>query len=251
MGKARAHFICCRKAAVIRIAYLCFYGAFAALGEALVARPALIWIHSQGPFHTALAWEVPCGALLAVAAAALALLTLWLASSAALDRTPKLPLHVAFLLLVGLCLSLRSACGDPIPPPDPAPPLLDALRAAANQLDQSYAGFYAPDASGLGSALARVRPPPFRRLGRQLPLRARILSSALSAQLTPLPGDQPGTIYIAIAPDGRSAWLTAVTLTGILRLTSGNPAIAEAHSGTHSAPGTDPALPSYPRQSRK
>ena len=48
-----------------------------------------------------------------------------------------------------------------------------------------------------------------------------------------------------------SAWLTAVTLTGILELPAGRPAIAEAHSGTHSAPGTDPALPSYPRQSGK
>ena len=250
MAKRRAHFTSCRKAAVVRIAYLCAYGAFAALGEALVAHPALVWLRSQGPFHAALAWEVRCGALLAVAAAALALLTLWLASSAALDRTPKLPLHVAFLLLLGLSQSLRSACGDPIPPPDPAPSLLDALRVAADQLDQSYAGFYAPDASELGSALASVRPPPFRRLGRQLPLHARILSDADSAQLTPLAGDQPGTIYVAISPDRRAAWLTAVTLTGILELPSGKPAIAEAHSGTHSAAGTDPALPSYPRQSR-
>jgi len=80
---------------------------------------------------------------------------------------------------------------------------------------------------------------------------ARILSGAESAQLTPLPDDQPGTIYIAISPDRHSAWLTAVSLTGILQLPSGEPAIAEARSGTHSAPGADPALPSYPRQSRK
>jgi len=101
------------------------------------------------------------------------------------------------------------------------------------------------------SVLAQVRPPPFRRLGRQVPLHARILSGAESAQLTPLPDDQPGTIYVAISLDRHSAWLTAVSLTGILQLPSGRPAIAEARSGTHSAPGTDPALPSYPRQSGK
>ena len=72
---------------MIRIVYLCAYGALAALGEALVARPALVWVQSQGIFHTALAREVPYGALLAVAAAALALFTLWLASRTAVDRT--------------------------------------------------------------------------------------------------------------------------------------------------------------------
>ena len=236
---------------MIRIAYLCAYGALAALGEALVARPALVWVESQGIFHTALAREVPYGALLAVAAAALALFTLWLASRTAVDRTRPTPLHVTFLLLVTACLSLRSASGDPRAPPDPAPSLLDALRVAADELDQRYDGLYAPDAAQFSFALAQVRPPPFRRLGRQVPLHARILSGARSAQLTPLPGDEPATIYIAISPDRHSAWLTAVTLTGILELPSGRPAIAEAHAGSHSAPGADPALPSYPRQSGK
>jgi hypothetical protein len=235
---------------VIRIAYLCAYGAFAALGEALVAHPALTWVRSQGTFHTALAREVPYGALLAAAAATLALFTFWLALHQAVDRAPKIRLHVAFLLLVCVCLSLRSASGDPPPPADPAPSLLDALRVAADELDQRYADHYGPDTALLSTVLAQVRPPPFRRLGRQVPLRARILSGAGSAQLIPLPNDQPGTIYVAISPDRRAAWLTAVTLTGILELPSGRPAIAEAHSGTHSAPGTDPALPSYPRQSR-
>jgi hypothetical protein len=236
---------------MIRIAYLCAYGALAALGEALVARPSLVWVQSQGIFHTALAREVPYGALLAVAVAALALFTLWLVSRTAADRTPSTPLHVTFLLLVGACLSLRSASGNPRPPPDPTPSLLDALRVAADELDQLYAGLYTPDATQLSFALAQVRPPPFRRLGRQVPLHARILSGAGSAQLTPLPGDEPATIYIAISPDRHSAWLTAVTLTGILELPAGRPAIAEAYAGSHSAPGADPGLPSYPRQSRK
>lgn len=236
---------------MIRIAYLCLYGALAALGEALVARPALVWVQSQGIVHTALARKVPYGALLAAAAAALALFTLWLVWRTAVDRTPPLPMHVTFLLLVGVCLSLRSASGNPRPPPDAAPSLLDALRVAADELDQRYEGLYAPDTAHLSFALAQVRPPPFRRLGRQVPLRAQILSAAGSAQLNPLPGDEPATIYIAISPDRRSAWLTAVTLTGILELPSGRPAIAEAHAGSHSAPGADPGLPSYPRQSRK
>src|SRR5439155_1352398 len=80
-------------------------------------------------------------------AAALALFTLWLASRTAVDRTRPTPLHVTFLLLVGACLSLRSASGEPRPLPDPAPSLLDALQVAADELDQRYDGLYAPDAA--------------------------------------------------------------------------------------------------------
>jgi len=233
---------------VIRIAYLCTYGSLAALGEALVVRPAVIWVRSQGIVEAALACEVPYGGLLTAAAAALVVFTLWLVSRAAVDRTPGLAVHVTFLLLVGVCLSLRSACGDTRPPPDPAPLLLEALGVAADELDESYTSIYAPDASRFTIALARVRPPPFRRFGRHLALHARILPGAGGAQLTPLPGDQPGTLYVAISPDRQSAWLTALSLNGSLNLPSGAPAIAEAHSGTHSSPGTDPALPSYPRK---
>jgi hypothetical protein len=234
-------------ASVIRLAYLCAYALLAALGEALVARPALLWIRSQGIFQPALAWDVPYGSLLALSAAALALFTVWLASHTAMVRKPVLPLHVAFLLLVGTCLALRSASGEPRPPPDPAPALVSALGAAAADLDRSYAGLYAPDAAQFASSLAQVAALPFRRLGRRLPVHARILSAADGAQLEPLPDDQPGTLYIAISQDRQSAWLTALSLTGILALSSGRPAIAEAHAGTHSAPGADPKIPSYPR----
>jgi hypothetical protein len=235
---------------VIRLAYLSAYAALAALGEAVVARPAVLWVKSQGIFHADLAWDVPYGALLLCAAAGLALFTLWLASHAAIGQKPLFPLHVAFLLLVGICFALRFASGDPRPPQDPAPSLLDALRVAADELDRSYSGTYAPDAAQFSSALAQVAPPRFQRLGRHLPLHARILSAADGPQLQPLADDQPGTIYVAVSQDRQSAWLTALSLDRILTLPSGRPAIAEARAGTHAAPGTDPAMPSYPRSGR-
>jgi hypothetical protein len=230
---------------VIRLAYVCTYGSLAALGAALVARPALLWLRSQGLLRTALAWDVRYGALLFVGAALLALFTLWLASEVALNRRRRAPLHVAFLLAVGICLALRSASGDPRPPADPAPALLDALRVAGDELDRGYSGRYAPDAAQFSSSLAQVPPPGFRRLGRPVPLHARILSGAEGPQLGALPGDQPGTIYIAVSGDRRSAWMTALTLAGILNLPSGRPAIVESRDGTHSLPGRDPAVPAY------
>ena len=235
---------------MIRLAYLSTYAALAALGEALVARPAVLWVKSQGIFAPELAWDVPFGGLLLCAAAGIALLTIWLASDAALGRRPALPLHAAFLLLVGICFAVRFASGDPPPPPDPTPRLLDALRAAADELDRDYRGAYAPDAAQFSSTLAQVAPPRFQRLGRQLPLHARILSGAYGPQLQALAGDQPGTIYVAISQDRQSAWLSALSLNGILAVASGRAAIAEAHAGTHSVPGADPAIPSYPRTGR-
>jgi hypothetical protein len=235
---------------MVRLAYFCTYVALAALAEALVAGPALLWVQSQGILRPALAWAVPFGALLVCSALAVALFAIWLASRAALGRRPVLPLHVAFLLLVGTCSALRFACGDARSPPDPMPSLLDALRASAEELDRRYAGSYAPDAAQLSSALAQVPAPPFRRLGRRLPLHARILAGAEGAQLEALGGDDPGTIYVAISSDRQSAWLTALSLSGLFTLPSGRPAVAEAHSGTHANPGTDPAMPTYPQRGR-
>jgi hypothetical protein len=231
---------------VIRLAYFAAYAALAALGAALVARPALLWLRSQGLFEAALAWEVRNGALLVVSAALLAFLTLWLALQAALCRSSRAPLHLAFLLGVGICLALRSASGDPRPPADPTPGLLDGLRAAAEELDRGWTGQYAPDAARFSSSLAQVRPPAFRRHGRILPLQVRVLSGAEGPQLEPLPGDQPGTIYLSLSRDRQTAWLTALTLDGTLRLPARQPAVIEAHAGTHSLPGRDPALPAYP-----
>jgi hypothetical protein len=232
---------------VVRLAYFCSYAAVAALGEALVARPGLLWLRSQGVLRPALAWDVPLGGLLFLCAALLALFTLWLASHVARARRPQIPLHAAFLLLFGVCFVLRSTAGDPRPPRDPAPSLMEGLRVVAEELDRGYAGQYAPDAGQLSSALAQVAPPGFRRLGREIPLRVRILSGEDGARLEALEGDQPGTIYASISKDRRSAWLTALTEgDAVLRLASGKPAIIEAHGGTHSLPGRDPLVPAYP-----
>ncbi len=229
-----------------RVTYLAVYAALAALGEAAVARPALLWVRSQGLFRPALAWEVPFGALLLGCAALVATFTFAFALRVALGRPPRLPLHVAFLLLVGICLAVRFASGDPRPPRDARPALLEGLRAAAAELDRAYSGRYTPDAGQFGSALASVPPLPYRRLGRGLRLHARILSGADGPQLERLPGDDPGTLYVAVSRDRHSAWLTALALDGILRLPAGAEAIVFARQGTHSEPGKDPGLPAYP-----
>jgi hypothetical protein len=228
-----------------RLTYLSTYAALASLGEGLVARPALLWIRSQGFFSPALAWDIPYGPLFLGCAALLALLSFALASAIGLGRKPRQSLHPALLLAAGICFALRSASGNPRPPRDPSPELLDALCATADELDRSYRAFYAPDARQFTSTLAQIRPPAFRRLGRALPLHARILSAAVGPRLEPLPGDQPGTVYVAISRDGQSAWLTALGPDGVLTLLAGTPAVAVARGGTHSAPGGDPELPAY------
>lgn len=227
-----------------RILYLAAYSALAALGAAVVARPTLLWVRSQGLLRTELAWDVPFGPLLLGAAALLLVLTVWLASRIALRRKPGAPLHAAFLISVGICFALRHAAGDPRPPPDAAISLLEGLRIAADELDRAWAGQYAPDAAWFTSPLARAPATAFRRLGRPLPLHVRVLSGADGPQLEPLEGDQPGTLYVAISPDRQRAWLTALSLDGVLR--RGKPAVVAARAGTHSSPGGDEALPIYP-----
>src|SRR5882672_9173556 len=133
--------------AVIRLSYVCAFAALASLGEAAAARPAWLWMKSQGLFRATLARDVPFGALLLGAG----------------------------VLLAGICCSLRHAAGEPRPSPDPGPALLEGLRAAAAALDAGFAGQYLPEIAALAPALARVPPPPIRRLGRPIPLRARIL----------------------------------------------------------------------------
>jgi len=93
-----------------------------------------------------------------------------------------------------------------------------------------------------------VAPTGFRRLGRNVPLRARILSGAEGARLDVLEGDLPGTIYVSISKDRQTAWLTAAAGGGaVLTISPGQPAVIEAHSGTHSLPGRDPLVPAYPK----
>jgi hypothetical protein len=225
---------------VVRIAYLVAYALLAALGEALVARPALLWLRGQGLLRPSLPWDVPYGGIALLCAALVAVMTLWLASDAALGRRPRVPQHAVFLLFLAICFAVRSQ-SDPRPPRDPTPSLLDGLRAAAAELDRDYRGSYTPDAGQLNSALAQVTPPGYRRLGRSIPLHARVLSGADGPQVEALPGDLPGTIYVAISKDRTTAWTTALGLHGVLK-----PRI-EAHAGTHSAPGRDPLVPIYPR----
>ena len=233
---------------MVRIAYFCAYAAVAALGEALVARPGLLWLRSQGIFRPALAWDVPLGSLFLVCAALIAALALWLASDVAQGLRPKMPLHAALLLLFGISVGLRMAASAPRPPRDPAPSLFQGLRVAADELDRGYTSQYAPAARQLNSALAHVPLSGFRRLGRSVPLQAKILSGAEGARFEVLEGDLPGTIYVAISKDRQTAWLTAVAGTdAILELAPSRPAVIEAHAGTHSLPGRDPLVPAYPK----
>ena len=230
----------------VRIVYLAAYGALAVLGEALVARPALLWLRGQGLLRVALPWDVPLGGLSFLLASLVALATLWLAARAALGRRPRLGQHTAFLMLLALCLALRASAGDPRPPADPAPALLEGLRTVAAALDRDYRDAYALDSAPLDAALSKLTAPGYRRLGRALPLHVRVLSPAVGAQLDPLAGDAPGTIYLAASPDRQSVWLTALALRNVLHLSSGKPALIEAHAGTHSLPGRDPLAPAYP-----
>src|SRR5207237_1143110 len=120
---------------VIRLLYLAAYAALAALGEALVARPALLWLRGQGLVRPALPWDVPLGGPSFALAALVAAATFWLASGAALGRRPRVPQHLAFLLLLGACFGVRATAGEPHPPSDPVPPLLAGVRAIADELD--------------------------------------------------------------------------------------------------------------------
>lgn len=225
----------------VRIGYLLVYAALAALGEALVARPALLWLRGQGLLHAALPWQVPLGGLAFACAALVALFTLFLAARAALGKKPRVPMHAAFLGLLVVCFAVRSWGGDARPPRDPKPVLLEGLRAAAAALDRDYRGAY--DAAAASSA--PLPAPGYRRLGRALPMRVRAVSGE-GPQLEPLPGDAPGTIYVAISGDRKAAWLTALGLSDVVKLASGKPALVELHEGTHSLPGRDPVVPAYP-----
>lgn len=233
---------------MLRAASFALSAAFAALGVALAGRPALLWLRSQGLLRPTLGWDVPLGALSLVLVLTLTCLTLWLAVATALGRPGRVQVHAALLLLAAACVGARAAAPPPVPPRDPAPVLLDALRRTAEDLDARYASRYLPDASVLNAALAGVPDPGFRRLGRPLRAHARVLSGAAGPQLEPLPEDDPATLYVAVSADRHSVWLTALGLDGILRLSSGKPAQLEAHGGTHNLPGRDAMVPVYPRR---
>ena len=238
----------------LRLINALVYGGFAALGFALCARPALVEWRALGLLAPVLPWDVPLGRLYLLVALALAGFTLRLMLAAALGLRVRGPERPAFLLCVGFALLLRFAAGEPFAPKDPAPALLEGLRAAAAALDQSYAqhGRYpsGPDAAALlDGRLAALPPPGFVYRGHLLRLRARLLEGAAAAQTAPLAGDLPGTVYAALDAAGERAWLTVLSLEGgrttALRA-GGRPLVLQARAGTHSAPGRDPAVPEYP-----
>jgi hypothetical protein len=229
------------------MAYLLVYGGAAALGEALVARPALLWVRSQGLFHTVAAWDVPRGPGFFAVGVTLALVTLAFAFALALGKHPRFGHHGSFLALVAACLALRAGTDAPRPPPDPVPSLLAALRAAADQLDALWVERYAPDAGAFASTFAAIPPTGLRRLFRPAPLHVRVLSGSERAQLEPLEGDEPGTIYVAVSTDRSAAWLTVLGASELVRLPSGKAALIEARAGSHSTVGADPLIPAYPR----
>jgi len=228
---------------VLRAASLLVYAAVAALGEALVARPALLVLRGLGLFAAVLPWRVPFGAVQLALALAIALVTVLLAARPSPGK--RMPLHIALLALLALAFAVRGLAAEPQPPADPLPSLLNGLRTTADELDREYAGAYSPDLATIDAVLARLPPPGFVRRGRLLPLRA-VRVGAPGPELERFGGTEPGTIYIAVSRDKKSAWLTALSDQGIARLGNGRAAVIGARGGTHSLPGRDPLVPAYP-----
>jgi hypothetical protein len=227
---------------MVRSAWIALYAALAALGAALLARPAVLWIDGLGLYRPVRPWQVPSGWSAALLVAVLAAFTFRIALRAARGGTPRRSEHLALLVLVALAVLLRAVTGDIRPPRDPAPRLLDGLRAAAAVLDAEYPAThrYRPTAGLVQGALSALPAPGFAYRGRQLPLSARILHGMRGPQIEALPGDPPGTVYVCISADEQRAWLSALSLHAVL------PAMVRATAGTHSAPGLDALLPLYP-----
>lgn len=229
-----------------RLAMLSLHGAFATLAIAAVARPAALWVQSEGLVHPVLAWDVPFGALALALLLAISAATIWLAVAVARDVRRGLAVHAVFLALVAACVAFRGLAAAPVRPRDPLPPLLESLRLTAEELDARYDQRYLPDASVLNAALAAAPDAGLRFRFRRLRPHARVLSGSQGPQLEPLPEDEAGTIYVAVSADRQTVWLTALSLGGVLQLPGGRPAQLEAHGGTHSLPGRDAFVPPYP-----
>jgi hypothetical protein len=222
---------------MLRAISLVVYACVAALGTAILARPALFFVRGLGLLRPALPWTVPLGALQFVLAVAIASLTVVLTVRASLGAKPRLPLHGALLGLLGLAWFARHSAGEPSPPPDPAPQLLQAMTVAADALDASYRGSYP---AKVPFAPARS---PYMFRGRPLGIEPLFLQQDWP-QVATLAA--PGTLYVAISADRKSAWITAQALTAVQPLLSGKPAVLELHGGTHSLPGRDRLVPLYP-----
>src|SRR5467141_416941 len=174
---------------MVRAASLALYAGFAAIGAALLARPAVLWVEGLGLFRPVLPWPVPFGPAAALLAALIGGLTLAMVMQAVAGTRPRRRSHLALLLLLALALAVRAASGELAPPTDPAPRLIDGLRIAAGVLDAEYASTrrYAPTAGLLQGALAALPPPGFVHRGRELRLTARLLHGMPGPQLEALP----------------------------------------------------------------
>jgi hypothetical protein len=238
----------------LRFAYGFSYAGAAALSMALVARPALLWLNGLGVQGPVLGARVPMGAAFFAIAALLCAATLRLALALAGRVRPRIPEHAAFLMLLGCALGLRGGAGEAQPAEDPDPALRAGLRAVAVALETSYSPQrgYSAEAAPLDAAIAELARPGFALRGRRLPLRVRVIRASSRPQTDALPGDPPGTLYVALSPDGSRAYLTALTLREgrpeALHAGGGRALILQARGGTHGELGQDPLLPAYPSQ---
>jgi len=233
----------------VRVAYLVVYSAAAALGEGLLARPALLWLRGLGLLRPALPWQVPLGQTCCLLACTLGVFTLRLAAGFALKEKIRLGEHALFLLLLAFALVVRLSAAEPQPPRDPAPALLEGLRVAAAELDKSYRDDLYPLETGpIDAVLAKLPRPGFRLRGRELPISLQSAPGATGPLLQVPEAGLPGQILAAGLGTSR-VWLTATTLRqgapAILQLDQ-RPVVLEARAGTHSAPGRDPLVPTYP-----
>jgi hypothetical protein len=237
----------------LRIVNALLFSCFAAVGFGLVARPALLFVRSQGILHAVLPWDVPLGRIFFLVALGLVIETARLGLALTSGRSLRARDRVALLLLVLVALGARSQAGSPLPPISPVPRLISALRTTAGALDRDYptAAKYQPDAAALDSALAQLGGSGFVYRGHEVALHVTILEATTYAQLEARPGDLPGTLYIALGAERHRAFLSALTLdergeVTLLRNPGGKPLLVEARFGTHNAPGRDPLMPEYP-----
>ncbi|MFL5247085.1 MAG: hypothetical protein ACJ79V_04615 [Myxococcales bacterium] len=229
----------------IRLSYVGIYGAFAALGAALLSRPALEWVRGLGLFAPALPLQEPLGWASAVLLLLLVAGTIGMAMSVALGLKPGIAGHAVLLGLVACALALRAG-SEPATRPDPDPALRDALGAAASVLDASYAleRRYDPDVRKLQGALDALPRSPFRFRAQAIRYTVRLLRGAIGPQREPLPGDGPATVYVAISHVAQRGWVTVTTLRD--GKVSVLPTTLEARFGAHAEEGRDVLVPPYP-----
>ena len=237
----------------LRVVNTLLFGAFAALGFGLVARPALLCAKGLGLLAPVLPWNVPRGAIFLAVATGLTVETLRLGVALAGATRLRARARAPLLLLVLAALGVRLSSGAPSVPSSATARMVAALRTAADALDRGYAreGRYAPDLAAIDAAFAALAPSPFVYRGHELPLRAVVVERTSGAQTSARPGDLPGAIYLAVSADRTRVFLSALSLDtqgsiDLVRTPAGRPLLIEARFGTHSAPGRDPLVPEYP-----